>query len=72
MATTIEYLRSHRVMGFAVFDLVGAHVLMYVLALTIRPDRRMQWLYATIPAGILVHYLFGVNTRLNVLLGLQQ
>lgn len=70
---TIEYLRSFRVGGYAVFDLAASFVGMYILAPwlsrfflkigVIVPKE--NWLFLTLPLGILVHLLVGVETLMT-------
>ncbi len=67
---TIEYLRSFRVGGYAILDLTVSFLGMYLLAPwlsklflkigVIVPEE--NWLYLTLPLGILVHLLVGTNT----------
>jgi hypothetical protein len=63
---TIEFLRSFRIAGYAIFDIVASLVGIYLLApllsklfLKIRiviPKR--SWLLLTLPLGIIVHLIF--------------
>lgn len=70
---SIEYLRSFRVAGYAVFDLffafaginlVSPWLSRQFLKLGINIPK-LSWIFFTIPIGIFVHKLFGVNTLLN-------
>jgi hypothetical protein len=70
-------LRSFRIFGIALFDLVLSMVIMTLIFLYIAPSpplSRINFIIAaiilTIPLGIVVHVLFGINTTLNYYLGL--
>ena len=70
---TIEYLRSFRIGGYAIFDFtlafLGIYILSPVLTRLLRPLRldvpRSSWIFLTLPIGILVHVLVGTNTPLT-------
>jgi len=75
----ITQLRSHRINGIALFDLLGSIVIMVVIFLwrwkTSYPNR--DWrpfvvygLLTAIPVGIVFHVIFGIDTKLNYTLGL--
>lgn len=76
---SIQELRSHKIFGLAIFDLVLSFVgviLIFFLGWRIH-FRNLDWLRflvaavaVTIPIGIVFHVLFGVNTQLNYQLGL--
>jgi len=76
---SIQELRSHKIFGLAVFDLVLSFVgVILIFLLTWRIYfRNLDWwrfviaaIVVTIPIGIVFHVLFGVNTQLNYQLGL--
>ena len=62
---TLEFLRSYKIFGFAIFDLTVSLLgisflspLLSKLFLLIRLDiPRSSWLYFTLPIGILAHML---------------
>ncbi len=70
---TLEYLRQFRLLGYAVFDLTLAFVGIYLLApllskifLKIRMDiPKTNWLFLTLPIGILTHLLIGNLTPMT-------
>lgn len=71
------YLRSFRIFGIALFDLVLSMVVMILIFLYMAPSpplNQINFIVAaillTIPLGIVVHVLFGINTTLNYYLGL--
>ena len=69
----INILRSFRISGFAVFDLVVSYLGMYLLAplLTIVFRKigievtRVQWMYLMLPISVIVHLLIGQRTHLT-------
>ena len=72
-------LRSYRIFGIALFDLVASLILFTLLFVYIHkkqfPDLNqatfiIAGLLLTIPFGIIAHVLFGVNTTLNYNIGL--
>lgn len=76
--STLNYLRSFRILNIAVFDLVTALVGMIILFLFIhnkffsklpRDNFIIMAVILTIPVGIFFHVIFGVNTTLNRYLG---
>lgn len=70
---TLEFLRSYKIFGFAIFDLTVSYLGIYLLALflskiflLIRLDiPRSSWLYFTLPLSILVHILVGQYTPMT-------
>lgn len=70
------YLRSFRIFGIALFDLVLSMLIMILIFLCKAPSplNQINFIVAavilTIPLGIMVHVLFGINTTLNYYLGL--
>ena len=76
---SIVSLRKHRVFGIAIFDLVSSFIgiiitFLIVWRLRFQNISPLNFVIAgillTIPIGIFFHIIFGVNTRLNSLLGL--
>ena len=65
----IENLRKYRILGIAIFDLVLSFVLMGIIFAIISLP---IWIgiSSAIPIGILVHYIFGIDTTLNYYLGI--
>lgn len=71
---TLEFLRQFRFSGYAIFDLVAALLGIYLISpllsklfLKIRIDiPKLNWLYLTLPIGILVHLLVGEMTPMTV------
>lgn len=67
----IDSLRSHRVFGIALFDLVLAYAGIFVFHnYLVGPDDKpfhstLQLFFAVIPFGVLIHMLFRQNTFLN-------
>lgn len=67
---SIEYLRSFRLAGYAVFDLVTAFVGVYLLSPWLSRlflkfgfvVPTISWMLFTLPLGILVHILVGTET----------
>lgn len=62
--TIIQTLRSVRIAKFAVFDFVLAFGGMYKLA-HFTNHKPLPFLLATLPFGVLVHHMVGVNTPLT-------
>jgi ABC-type uncharacterized transport system permease subunit len=76
---SIVSLRRHRVFGIAIFDLVSSFIgviTIFLLVWRLRFQNISPWNFViagillTIPIGIFFHIIFGVDTRLNSLLGL--
>ncbi len=71
---TIEYLRSFRLAGFALFDFTLSFVGIYLLSPLLSKlfskiglkITTKSWMILTIPLSILIHALFGVHTPLTV------
>ena len=61
----IETLRTPKIGPFAVFDFVTAFAGMYYLGPKVLGISRRQALWATVPTGIAVHALLGIDTPLN-------
>lgn len=69
---TIEYLRSFRIAGYAVFDLISAFVGVYLLAPLLSRlflkigvvIPRLSWLLLTLPLGVLIHIIVGTETMM--------
>jgi hypothetical protein len=67
---TLEYLRSFRIGGYAIFDLVVSFVGIYLLAPLLSKICRkfslrvstLSWLFLTLPISIVVHLLVGQKT----------
>jgi len=76
---SINELRKYKIFGMAIFDLVVSMIGMIVIFLVLKKWhfnklRTLNFIIAaiilTIPFGIIVHIVFGVNTGLNYKLGL--
>lgn len=67
MSNSLEKVRSVRVGGFAIFDIVLSVIPAYFAAPYLKMSRRSAMLLI-IPFGILVHELFGIKTPLNKML----
>lgn len=76
---TLENIRSHKIFGLAIFDLVTAiigMIIIFLIAWKIHYPKLDWWKFVVaaillaIPVGIVFHILFGVNTKLNYTLGL--
>lgn len=76
---SIQQLRSHKIFGLAIFDLVLSFVGIIIIFLLVWRIhfKNLDWwkfviaaIVVTIPIGIVFHVLFGVNTQLNYRLGL--
>ena len=71
---SIEYLRSFRIGGYAVFDFTVSYIGVYLLAPYLSKMfkqfgvkiNKAQWLYLTLPLAVFVHLLFGQKTPLTV------
>ncbi len=70
---TLEFIRSFRVGGYAIFDFVVSFIGIYLLApflsllfskLNIRISRK-SWLFLTVPLSVVFHLLFGSYTQLT-------
>lgn len=70
----LDYLRSFRLGGIALFDLITAFAGMIFLAYVIHkvwfPKSNLKMLIfvailLTIPVGMIFHWLFGVKTKLH-------
>jgi len=69
----IEFLRQFRFLGYAIFDLAVSFLGIYLLSpflskmfLKIRISVPLvNWLFLTLPLGILVHLLFGQITPMT-------
>jgi len=70
---TIEFLRSFKILGYAIFDLSVTFIGMYLLApflsglfrrIHIDIPKR-NWLYFALPIGIIVHILVGNITPMT-------
>lgn len=77
--STLQNLRKYKIFKISLFDLITAFIGMVLIALLLHRlffRDKSVWLFviiallATIPLGILVHYIFHVNTTLNYKLGL--
>jgi hypothetical protein len=75
----LKQLRSHRIFGIAIFDLVLSVIGMIVIFLIAKNAHFKQlktWpfilaaILLAIPVGIVSHILVGTNTNLNYKLGL--
>jgi hypothetical protein len=70
---TIEFLRHYRVLGYAIFDLTVSFLGMAILApLLSRMMRKVgyivpmvNWVWMTLPIGILAHLLVGKITPMT-------
>jgi hypothetical protein len=75
----LKELRSHKIFGLAIFDLVSSFIGIIIIFLLFWKlhFKHLNWLnfliaaiVVTIPLSITFHILFGVNTQLNYTLGL--
>lgn len=72
---TLEYLRSFRLGGYAIFDFVTAYLGIYLLApilsrivgVLVRPPTRAQWMWLTLPLSVVIHLLVSRSTPLTEL-----
>jgi len=70
---TLEYLRHFRLGGYAIFDFIMSFLGFYLLApllsklfKKIRIDiPKINWLYLTLPIGVLTHLLVGTITPMT-------
>ena len=70
---TIEYLRQFRIGGYAIFDFAVAFIGIYLLSsflskmfLKIGVDiPKLNWIFLTLPIGILFHLLFSRITPMT-------
>lgn len=70
---SIQYLRSFRIFGYAIFDFVLSFVGVYILAPILSwlflkiglKISRKSWLLLTIPASIAIHFMVGNITPLT-------
>ena len=76
---SLKNIRSHRIFGLAIFDIIIAligTISIFLLFWKIHYSELYWWKFViaavilTIPLGIFFHVLFGVNTQLNYDLGL--
>ena len=69
--TVIQTLRQPRIFKLAIFDLLLAVVAMAFIfhRLGYSPYTGIA---LTIPVGIIVHYILGINTQLNYQLGISE
>lgn len=71
---SIEYLRSFRVYGYAIFDIaisfIGVYLLGPLLSSLLQKVRIRvpvkNWLFLTLPLGLIFHLIFQQNTRMTV------
>jgi len=72
-------IRKYKIFGLAAFDLILAMVGMVILFLLMKKwhfPKLNTWnfvfaaIFLTIPVGIVTHVIFGINTTLNMKLGL--
>jgi Na+-transporting methylmalonyl-CoA/oxaloacetate decarboxylase beta subunit len=68
---TLEYLRSFRICGIALFDLILAFVVTIWILNYFGVSTEMA-AALTIPIGIISHVIFNIPTRLNYKLGLSE
>lgn len=74
ISMNIEWLRSFRLDEYAIFDItvsfLGMLVLSPLLSYLFKKIKinipKKNWLYLTLPIGILVHILVGQNTKMVV------
>lgn len=76
---SIQSLRSHRIFGIALFDVISSMIGMIVLFIIFRQIHFknlsvypfiVAGILLAIPFGIIIHIMFGTDTTLNYLLGL--
>ena len=72
--SSLEKIRSVRLFGLAVFDVVTAYVGVYLLAkhgIGMGHERAVtfSWIF-TFPLGVIVHWALGIDTKINRKLGL--
>lgn len=81
--STLQQLRSHRIFGLAIFDIVSSIIGLVAIFLLsryfywTRKGVQLDWkpfviagILLAIPIGIFFHVIFGTNTSLNYKLGL--
>ncbi len=69
----MEYLRSFKLVGYSIFDLTISFLGVYILAPWLSKlffkvgvvVPKENWLFLTLPLGILVHLLVGTNTLMT-------
>lgn len=75
----IQDLRSYKIFGLSIFDLITAFIgviALFMIAWSIHFKKLDWWKFliaaiiVTIPLSITFHILFGINTKLNYTLGL--
>lgn len=72
---TIEYLRSFRIFGFALFDFAASYLVVFLLAPLLTKltglfgwhPTRLQWLYLVLPLSVIFHLIFRQTTPLTEL-----
>ena len=82
---TIEEIRSHRILGIALFDLLATFVASFLIHLYVythpigTPQNRSVFTYTSslvaftigiLGLGIIIHYIFGVRTTVGRWVGL--
>jgi hypothetical protein len=76
---SLQSLRSHRIFGIALFDLLSSIVGMIILFIIFREIHFknlslypfiVAGILLAVPIGIVFHVIFGTNTTLNYFLGL--
>lgn len=76
---SIQDIRKYKFFGFSIFDLVTSFIgmiLLFLIAWKVYFPKLDWWkfliaaVFLTIPFGIIIHVFFGVNTKLNYVLGL--
>jgi len=68
--TTLEFLRSFHFFGYAIFDLALSFIGLYLLSGSLSKlflkinikIPKINWVYLTLPIGILVHIIVGTYT----------
>jgi hypothetical protein len=73
---TITYLRQFRIGGIAIFDLIASYIGIYFLTPFLSKIAkklgldigRKEWLWLTIPIGVIIHLLARQQTALNEML----
>ena len=71
--TTLEFLRHFRIAGYAIFDIVvsfsGIYLLSGFLTKIFSKIRisvpKINWVYLTLPIGIITHLIFGQLTPMT-------
>ena len=75
----LKEIRSHKIFGLAIFDLVSSFIgiiVMFLIAWNYHFPHLDWWKFVlaaivvTMPLSVLFHVLFGVNTQFNYILGL--